>query len=221
MTKAQLFDPITYEENDSLSEYPFGDGTSSYPFGSAVIAAIKAFPQGKRTRRNNAQLINQTSGDTEYYTPQFIIESARQTLGDIDLDPASSATANRIVGAKRIYTAEDDGLTQPWTGNVWMNHPFGRESNPKWIEKLVGSYKSGSVRNACCITFACTSERWFQSLFNHPMCFLSPRTNYYLADGTLKTGVTKGSVVTYLGNYQDDFFKYFWSLGRCVMPAKG
>jgi hypothetical protein len=32
---------------------------------------------------NPSQLINQTSGDTEYYTPPFIIDAARRVLGVI------------------------------------------------------------------------------------------------------------------------------------------
>lgn len=43
---------------------------------------------------NSAQLINQDSGDVEYYTPAQIVEAARVVLGGIDLDPASSEAVN-------------------------------------------------------------------------------------------------------------------------------
>lgn len=65
-----------------------------------------------------AQLINQTSGDVEYYTPPFIIEAARRVMGGIDLDPASSEIANRTVKATRYFTEADDGLQQEWNGRV-------------------------------------------------------------------------------------------------------
>lgn len=45
-----------------------------------------------------AQLINQTSGNTEYYTPIDIVDAARYVMGWIDLDPASSALANARIG---------------------------------------------------------------------------------------------------------------------------
>lgn len=48
---------------------------------------------------NNAQLINQDSGDYEYYTPIEIIEAAREVMGFISLDPASSSMANEKIGA--------------------------------------------------------------------------------------------------------------------------
>ncbi len=168
---------------------------------------------------NNAQLINATSGKYEYYSPSNIIEAARLTMGSIDLDPASSEQANKIVKAGRFYTEQDNGLAQPWHAKtVWMNHPFGRVQNRIWIKQLVMSYENRNVSQACCITYACTSEKWFQPLFDYPMCFLSPRTNYYLPDGSILKGVTKGSVVTYLGPYWNRFKDNFKSLGRLMEP---
>ena len=161
-----------------------------------------------------AQLINQDSGDTEYYTPIEIINSARNTMGVIDLDVASSSIANERVGAINYFTEVDNSLTKDWIGNIWMNHPFSRINNKVFIEKLVGEYDKGNITQACCITFAATSEKWFQPLFRFPQCFMSPRTNYFLPDGTLKKGVTKGSVVTYLGDNVEEFKKQFKRFGN-------
>jgi len=159
------------------------------------------------------QLINQDSGNTEYYTPSGIIEAARLVMGGIDLDPASSAVANQRVQATRFFCAEDDALTVPWNGRVWMNHPFSRENNPRFVRKLIEEYTSGRVSSACCITFAATSEAWFRPLLAHPQCYIYGRTNYYLPDGTLKKGVSKGSVVTYLGDNEKAFREVFKQLG--------
>lgn len=170
---------------------------------------------------NNAQRINQTSGAVEYYTPSNIIEAARSTMGGIDLDPASSWAANKTVKAGRFYTVEDNGLALPWFGNVWLNHPFGRVQNPLWINKLVSEYADQNIWQACAITYACTSEKWFAPLFAYPMCFLQPRTNYLLPDGTVYKGVTKGSVVTYLGPYVERFIQSFSNLGSIMLPVRG
>jgi hypothetical protein len=86
-------------------------------------------PVGKRgLSMNNATLINQDSGVTEYGTPKEIIERARATMGAIDLDPASSEIFNRNVGALFFHTKEDrmSSFELPWNGRVWMNHPFSR-----------------------------------------------------------------------------------------------
>jgi ParB family chromosome partitioning protein len=162
---------------------------------------------------NASQLINQDSGNTEYYTPTSIIEMARLCMGSIDLDPASSAAANERVRATRYFSVEDNGLEQEWHGNIWLNHPFSRQNNKLWVSKLVAEYQSNHVLQACCITFAATSERWFRPLLERPQCFISGRTNYYLPDGSIKKGVTKGSVVTYFGPNIAQFYESFRHLG--------
>jgi len=160
-----------------------------------------------------AQLINRTSGTQEYWTPHFITYRVREFFGVIHLDPASSQSANEWVQAREIYTRVEDGLRQRWYGNVWMNHPFGRRENPLWVSKLMGEYMRKHLVEAICITYACTSESWFQPLLQRLQCFLIPRTNYYLPDGSLKRGVTKGSVLTYLGERPDEFRNTFSDLG--------
>ena len=165
-------------------------------------------------------------------TPQF------------DLDPASCAAANKRVNAKRYFTVDDDGLAQPWVANtVWLNHPFGRPEKPcrlpcakerckkrgfhrlkykpgnaDWMNKLLDEYINLNVGQACCITFASTSEAWFQPLMRFPQCFLFPRTHYYQERGNelqRKGGVPRGSVVTYLGDKQGErrFARAFEGLG--------
>ena len=161
----------------------------------------------KGSQMNNAQLINQDSGNFEYYTPIEIVEAARNVMGSIDLDPASSAMANKRIKATRFYSC--GGLDKPWFGNVWMNHPFSRENNPQWIKKLINEYNINPDLAACCITYVSTSEKWFRPLLDFPQCFLFPRTNYYTPDGEKKTGVTKGSVVSYLGVNREKFVDVF------------
>jgi len=160
------------------------------------------------------QMINQDSGDTEYYTPESIVMAARRAMGGvISLDPATSHEANRRVKAEHIYTADDDGLTRSWFGNVWMNHPFSKTNNRLFVAKLVEEYQAGRVKAACCITFAATSEKWFRPLLAFPQCYIYGRTNYHLPNGTVKKGVTKGSVVTYLGPDIEAFRDYFEHMG--------
>ena len=148
------------------------------------------------------QLINQTSGGVEWFTPNNIIEAAREAMGSIDLDPASSEAANvATVHSRRFFTKEDDGLRRIWqAGTIWLNHPFGRQSTPRWIKKLVDEYELGNFDQACTITYASTSEKWFQRLLKFPQCFLNGRTNYISAETMIPVkGASKGSVVTYLG----------------------
>lgn len=170
---------------------------------------------------NASQLVNQDSGKVEYYTPSWIIEAAREVMDSIDLDPASSAKANETVKANKIYTFEENGLTQIWRGNIWLNHPFSKKQNSTWIHLLIHFYRISLVKQACCITYASTSEKWFQPLMGYPQCYFSKRVNYIDGEtGQPMKGVTKGSVVTYLGSNTDKFFNVFSLYGKIMIPMK-
>lgn len=59
--------------------------------------------------------------------------------GRIDLDPASCEAADQIVRANAYYTAEDEGLTQPWFGRMWINPPYGYLA-PKFVARFAELY---------------------------------------------------------------------------------
>ncbi len=161
---------------------------------------------------NNHRLINQDSGSKEWYTPVEIIDLAREVMGKIDLDPASCAFANQTVKATNYYSEKCDGLSIAWRGSVWLNHPFGRGLNKKWVDKAVSEFKKGRVE-ICMITFNSTSETWFRPLLGFKQCFIHGRVNYYNAKGEKVKGVTKGSIVTYLGNDIYGFERAFSKIG--------
>lgn len=166
----------------------------------------------------NHQRVNQTSGNVERYTPFEIVELARRVMGGIDLDPASCVFANKPVKATVFYGQPEDGLNQEWAGRVWTNHPSKRGQNAFWVNKLIEEYEFGIVICACCITFAVMSEKWFRPLLQYPQCFPHGRVNYYGKDGKIIKGVTKGSVITYLGKDVDWFAGEFSKVGTIKVP---
>ncbi len=86
--------------------------------------------------RPSAALHLQDSPD--WYTPSPYVEAARQVMGGIDLDPASSYHANLTVKATTYYTKTENGLLQEWKGTVFLNPPGGQV--PAFWKKLVESY---------------------------------------------------------------------------------
>lgn len=95
-----------------------------------------------------------SSESNEWYTPPKYVELARQVMGSIDLDPASNEIAQKWVQAKTWYSKDDDGLKQPWRGNVWLNPPYGQRSQAKgiygasaWIERAIEAHMSSSIRS--------------------------------------------------------------------------
>ena len=67
----------------------------------------------------------------EWLTPPYLIEQ----LGPFDLDPCSPIIRPWDT-ANTHYSIIDDGLIQPWFGQVWLNPPYGTQSK-KWLEKMV------------------------------------------------------------------------------------
>lgn len=160
----------------------------------------------------NDQLVNQDSGKTEHGTPLDILARARKTMGGIDLDPASNEFFNRKVIAGRFFDKESDGLSKPWWGKVWMNHPYGKD-NTLWINKLIEEYESGRIEQALCITWASVGSSWFNKLLGYPQCFLYKRPNFIGVDGKPKTSPPKGAVITYLGSKPNLFHLNFEEIG--------
>ncbi|WP_230769503.1 phage N-6-adenine-methyltransferase [Sphingomonas sp. Leaf4] len=62
-------------------------------------------------------------------TPRSILDR----LGHFDLDPCASDDAPTRCAARGI-TAQEDGLSAPWTGRVWCNPPYGRHMR-EWLER--------------------------------------------------------------------------------------
>ena len=109
---------------------------------------------------NSAQFINQSTGNWEWLTPLPIIERVQSLYGGrIDLDPATTAAANRtrikavqfytrpdwpvigdIGGLPLLDTSDQGALEQVWQGNIWLNHPFGR---------TVAACTPGCTKRAC------------------------------------------------------------------------
>jgi hypothetical protein len=85
-----------------------------------------------------------SSASNEHYSPSHVVEAARSLLGGFDLDPASCAEANETVKASAIFTIDDDGLTQPWHGRVFLNPPGGRlkRVGDKWVPVKGGKAES-------------------------------------------------------------------------------
>ena len=84
------------------------------------------------------------SSSVEWNTPEEYIESARKVMGSIDLDPASSAYAQKTVKATRHFTKVDDGLTKDWEGTVFLNPPYDMPAVAEFVSKLRVSHKAKS-----------------------------------------------------------------------------
>lgn len=152
----------------------------------------------------------------EWYTAPRYIELAREVLGHIDLDPASSPIANRVVQADKFYTIDDNGLELPWYGKVWLNPPYGRSNNVSilriFIEKLVTRYEAGDIEEAIVCTTADIDELWWRLLVPYLVCFPDHHVYYNRLGGTRDKHML-GTAFTYLGKNEQRFIDVFGEIG--------
>ena len=71
-----------------------------------------------------------SSNTDEWATPQALFAALDAEFG-FTLDPCALPCSAKC---ERYFTPDDDGLSRPWEGVVFMNPPYGRDIG-KWVEK--------------------------------------------------------------------------------------
>jgi phage N-6-adenine-methyltransferase len=157
------------------------------------------------------------AGNNEWYTPAEYIQAAATVLGGIDLDPASTADANAVVGAAQFYTAQDNGLDRPWRGRIWLNPPYAVELIGLFAAKLVRHVKAGDVASAIVLVNNATETAWFHELAGaaSAICFPRGRIKFWAPDGRIAQPL-QGQALIYLGNDADAFQNAFTQFGWCA-----
>ena len=101
---------------------------------TSVLRAIEQVVQDARKKDWVAQ-------EDERHTDSGDIYLAWKVMGGIDLDPAAIPIAHDIYNfdhtPKKYYTKEDNGLVQPWEGNVYLYPPYSQIN--EFIDKLIES----------------------------------------------------------------------------------
>ena len=138
----------------------------------------------------------------DWITPAEYLPYIHALLGDIDLDPCSTHSANvEFVRAKKIYTLEEDGLNieEPWTGKTYLFPPtFGRCSFSKergtwrwsvkagaaakapsviWFRRLVREWKLRNIPEALFYTLYPEMMRTCPEMWDFPVCIPTDRAN--------------------------------------------
>lgn len=193
-----------------------------------VAAATEKVKAGEMTVLEAAKEIKaahnhraQGTGENEWYTPAEYIEAAREVLDVINLDPATSETANRTVRAEQIFTRDDDSLSREWSGNIWMNPPYSQPHIQQFVEKLVEEYRSGRAKQAIALTHNYTDTAWFHHAATHcdAICFTRGRIAF-VGPGGEKAAPTQGQAFFYFGEKTNTFKEKFSKIGFVVTRAQ-
>lgn len=161
-------------------------------------------------KNRNLKVLTSSKSD-EHYTPSDLIEGAREVMGGaIDLDPMSCEIANRIVRATKFYTKEDDGLTKPWFGKVWLNPAFSQAN--KAVANLVQAYLVGIVTEALLLVKAAPDTARHQILAPFPFCEIRGRVKF-IGKGNSQPAPF-ATLVFYLGKNFSKFREVFGRFGN-------
>jgi phage N-6-adenine-methyltransferase len=161
---------------------------------------------------NTGAHVSNNSGDNEWYTPQEYIDSARIVMGEIDVDPASSIIANKIIKAKKYYTIETNGLEKKWIGKIWMNPPYAQPHIKNFSEKLLIEIENKNCLEAIVLVNNATDTDWFQNMAMkcQSICFTRRRVRFWAPDKI--SSPLQGQAILYFGNdknkFKMEFIKY-------------
>lgn len=173
-----------------------------------------------------------SSAKENWGTPSWIAEASRTVLGTIDLDPASSADANKIIKARHYFTKSDNGLARIWrteedkgwkplgqgastTLGIFLNPPGGKTDDGKskvklWWLKMLSQSEGPYFGHGLFLSFSIEAAQVTQigcskSLLDFPTCFFTRRVDY-IDPVTLKPvkGNTHSSCITYVPGWKDE-----------------
>lgn len=148
----------------------------------------------------------------DWHTPKVYTDAAREVMGEIDLDPASSDVAQISVRSSRYFTAKDDGLDRPWSGRVWLNPPYSRGILAAFVSKLLQDL--GDVSEAIVLVNNATDARWFHDLLSacHALCLPPGRIRFESPNGSPHPP-RNGQVFFYYGWQPARFARVFRRFG--------
>lgn len=111
----------------------------------------------------------------EWLTPLTIVKA----LGVFDLDPCSPVVRPWDT-AKKHYSILDNGLLKKWEGRIWLNPPYGNETE-KWLNRMQ------LHDNGVSLIFARTeTEMFFKHVWGKAasILFMEGRLYFHYVDGT-------------------------------------
>ena len=182
-------------------------------------AASKKSSVSSKQGSSNKPEVQVSSKSALWSTPSEILQGVLDVLGTIDLDPCCKDLKRPNAPASSYYTIQDDGLSKPWVGKVFMNPPYGDAIEP-WPQKLTKEYRSGNTTEAIALLPARTDTFWMGHLNKYPRCYVRGRLKFLdIENSSGRNSAPFPSVLVYLGANADRFFQVFRHWGDCYVLA--
>jgi DNA N-6-adenine-methyltransferase (Dam) len=111
---------------------------------------------------------------------------------------------------------DDDGLSRPWEGCVFLNPPYSADLVGKFTAKLVTHHQAGDVTAAVLLVNNATDARWFQAAAKAcaALCFPAGRVRFLDEQGNPGAPL-QGQAILYFGREVEGFVREFGQFGFC------
>jgi len=197
-------------------------------FEEMFEAIVDIFDEGNNISFNKIRLkylskgsahVSHATGESEWYTPFSYIEAIHRTMGGIDVDPASTEEANKIIKAKIFYTKKDNGLNKTWRGNVFMNPPYAQPLIVNFCKAFVDKFHLREIKQGCVLVNNATETGWFQELLKKcvGVCFPKSRIRFVDKDMVIRDGSPlQGQAILYFGGNTKGFEAEFAKFGTIL-----
>lgn len=123
-----------------------------------------------------------SSKTDDWATPQDFYDKLNEEF-HFNLDVCATQQNTKC---EKFYTIEDDGLKQPWIGNIWCNPPYGKTIS-QWCKKAQEEIKK-DANVIVLLVHARTDTRWF-----HDYIYNKPNVEIRFVKGRLKFGGSNNS----------------------------
>jgi len=108
-----------------------------------------------------------SSTNQAWETPAELLQTLATVFGRFDLDPCAPRKSRTRVPARVSLTDEDDGLSVPWTGVVFVNPPYGRGLS-MWVEKARSEVTAGHAKTVVALLPARPDTAyWHENVAGH------------------------------------------------------
>ena len=161
-----------------------------------------------------------------WFTPPEYLDSVRAVLGEIELDPFTSAEANEIVRATRIFTQEHSAFDHEWhrgkPARVFMNPPYSAGLCARAVNRFIDQLTLGHIEEGIVLVNNATDTRWFNALVGRctAICFTHHRISFWNADKKHVSGNTRGQAFFYFGKRGKEFAGIFRKHGFVLKPQR-
>lgn len=131
-----------------------------------------------------------TDGKPEWWnsdhwaTPWPIVRMLEAEFGPFDLDPCCVSDTAK---APKFFTTAEDGLSQPWSGRVFLNPPYSKPG--PWLEKAIRETTAGAADLVVALLPVSSDTRWFHELVKEraEVRFIKGRVRFF---GWQRTPIT-------------------------------